>query len=83
MSLKAEELAAGALGLFPKGAGAKPKVRQRGLSPLVGKHLRNWYRSFCRPFYMQSHRRYSSTEERDDERATARGETKQSLKLHS
>ena len=32
---------------------------QRGLSPLAGKHLRNWHRSFCRPFYMQSHRRCS------------------------
>ena len=39
--------------------------RQRGLSPLIGKHLRNWHRGFCRPFYMQSHRRYSPTKRRE------------------
>ena len=44
---------------------------QRGLGPLIGKHLRDRYRSFYRPFCMQSHRRCSSTEERDDERAAA------------
>ena len=56
---------------------------QRGLHPLIGKHLRNWHRSFYRSFYMQSHRLYSSTKGRDDERAAARRETKQSLKLLS
>ena len=36
--------------------------RQGGLGPLAGKHLRGQYRSFYRSFYMQSHRRYPSTE---------------------
>ena len=57
--------------------------RQGGLHSRVDWHLRDECQSFCRSFCMQSHRRYSSTEERDDERATARGETKQSLKLFS
>ena len=57
--------------------------RQGGLDPLIGKHLRGWHRSFCRPFCMQSHRRCSSTEGRDAERAAARRETKQSLGLLS
>ena len=56
---------------------------QRGLGALAGKHLRDWCRSFCRSFYMQSHRRCSSAKEKDDERAAARREAKQSLKLLS
>ena len=38
--------------------------RQHDLSPLIGKHLRNWHRGFYRSLYMRSHRRYSSTEDR-------------------
>ena len=56
---------------------------QRGLDPLIDKHLRDWYRSFYRSFYMQSHRRCSSTGKRGGEQAAARRETKQSLKLLS
>ena len=54
---------------------------QRGLHPLAGKHLRDWYRSFCRPFYMQSHRRCSSAGERGGEQAAARREAKQSVNI--
>ena len=38
---------------------------------------------FLQALLHAEHRRYSSTEKRGDERAAARGETKQSLKLLS
>ena len=36
--------------------------RQGGSRSRVGWRLGGWHRSLCRPFCMQSHRRYSSTE---------------------